>query len=162
MPHWTAVELSPGFAFFLASDGEALTRAAFSRSVEELPRGWSSEGRTDLDPVLRRAVKELKEYFAGKRRAFSVLFQAEGTHFQCEVWKALCEIPYGEVRTYGEIARAIGKPGAARAIGGANHANPIPIFIPCHRVITSDGALGGFAVSLDIKRKLLAIEGIEL
>jgi O-6-methylguanine DNA methyltransferase len=160
MPHWTAIELEPGFAFFLQSDGEKLTGAAFSTSAAESPPGWDEAGRTDDDPILRQAAREIREYFAGRRRVFTVPFEAEGTHFQCEVWKALCEIPYGEVRTYAGIAKVAGNPKAARAVGGANHANPIPIFIPCHRVVTSDGGLGGFAVRLEFKRKLLAIEGV--
>jgi methylated-DNA-[protein]-cysteine S-methyltransferase len=162
MQYWTAVELAPGFAFFLASEGGEVKRAAFSKSAARPPRGWKAAGRNDRHPVLARAVKQLKEYFAGKRRAFTVPFQADGTHFQCEVWQALCGIPFGEVRTYGDVALAAGHPRAARAVGGANRANPIPIFIPCHRVVASGGALGGFSAGLGFKRKLLELEGAAL
>ena len=104
-----------------------------------------------------QAVGELAEYFARKRRRFSVRLDADGTPFQLAVWAALREIPYGEVRTYGEVARMIGRPHAVRAVGGACHANPCPIFTPCHRVVAAHGA-GGFGAGLEVKRRLLALE----
>ena len=104
-----------------------------------------------------RALRELEEYFAGTRRNFSVRLNAEGTPFQLAVWAALRRIPYGEVRTYGEVAAMIGRTGASRAVGGACHANPCPIFTPCHRVVAANGA-GGFGAGLEAKRRLLALE----
>jgi methylated-DNA-[protein]-cysteine S-methyltransferase len=101
---------------------------------------------------------ELKEYFAGERMAFEVELAPEGTPFQLEVWKELMLIPYGETRTYGEIAQALGQPGASRAVGAANGANPIPIVIPCHRVVGSDGTLVGFGGGLRNKALLLEME----
>ncbi len=103
-------------------------------------------------------ASELKEYFAGERMEFDVILAPEGTAFQLQVWKELKLIPYSETRTYGEIASALGQPGATRAVGAANGANPIPIVIPCHRVVGSDGALVGFGGGLKNKALLLAME----
>ena len=101
---------------------------------------------------------ELKEYFAGERMAFEIGLAPEGTPFQIQVWEELKLIPYGETRTYGEIAAALGQPGASRAVGAANGANPIPIVIPSHRVVGSDGTLVGFGGGLKNKALLLAME----
>ncbi|MFB0921402.1 MAG: methylated-DNA--[protein]-cysteine S-methyltransferase [Oscillospiraceae bacterium] len=105
------------------------------------------------------AAKQLREYFAGKRRDFDLPLDAQGTAFQKKVWTALMEIPYGETRSYKDIAEAVGSPKGFRAVGGANHNNPISIIIPCHRVITADGGLGGYGGGLDIKTLLLELEG---
>jgi O-6-methylguanine DNA methyltransferase len=113
-------------------------------------------------PELRRVSDQLVEYFAGSRTAFDIELAPDGTPFQLEVWRALSMIPFGRTASYAEIARRVGKPGAARAVGQANGANPIPIVIPCHRVIAADGTLGGFSSGLGIKRKLLALERISL
>lgn len=102
---------------------------------------------------------QLQEYFAGRRRSFDLELAPRGTSFQREVWSALGEIPYGCTSSYGELAEAIGRPGAMRAVGGANGANPMPIVIPCHRVIAADGTLGGFGGGLDRKVLLLELEG---
>lgn len=110
------------------------------------------------DEPFRRAKRELGEYFDGRRRHFDLPFEPHGTAFQCAVLDALVEIPYGETRSYKEIAEALGKPKAVRAVGGANGSNPIPIIIPCHRVIGSDGTLTGFGGGLDTKRFLLDLE----
>jgi methylated-DNA-[protein]-cysteine S-methyltransferase len=101
---------------------------------------------------------ELLEYCAGTRTAFTFRLAPAGTPFRRRVWEALRRIPYGETRTYGEIAAAVGKPGAARAVGTANHHNPIPVVIPCHRVVGSGGRLCGFGGGLDLKRRLLELE----
>lgn len=110
-------------------------------------------------PLLRRAALELEEYFARRRKRFTVPLQPMGTAFQREVWDALLEIPYGQTVSYGDIAKKLGKPGAARAVGQANGANLLPIFIPCHRVVASDGSLGGYSLGLEAKRVLLRLEG---
>lgn len=101
---------------------------------------------------------QLEEYFAGERRAFDLPLAPKGTAFQQKVWRALTEIPYGETRTYGEIAAAIGNPKAARAVGMANNKNPIGILIPCHRVIGADGKLVGYAGGMEKKAFLLELE----
>jgi methylated-DNA-[protein]-cysteine S-methyltransferase len=103
-------------------------------------------------------VRQLAEYFAGKRTRFELPLDVEGTPFQKSVWNALLQIPYGETRSYGEIAKAVGKPAAARAVGMANHNNPIAIVIPCHRVVGQDGSLTGYAGGVHLKEQLLSIE----
>lgn len=107
-------------------------------------------------------VRELEEYFAGSRREFSFPLDLRGTPFQVKCWRALLEIPYGETRTYADIARAVGQPKGFRAVGLANNRNPIAIVVPCHRVIASDGTLCGYGGGLDVKRKLLELEGVRL
>ncbi|HMK23955.1 MAG TPA: methylated-DNA--[protein]-cysteine S-methyltransferase [Terriglobales bacterium] len=104
-------------------------------------------------------AKQLAEYFAGKRREFTFPLDLRGTPFQLACWHALLAIPYGETRTYADIARAVGKPQAFRAVGMANNRNPIAIVVPCHRVIASDGTLCGYGGGLDVKRRLLELEG---
>lgn len=116
------------------------------------------EGTQGETPVLLQAKRELTEYFSGKRQTFSVPLRPQGTAFQQAVWTALRAIPYGETRSYGEIAAAIGNPKAARAVGSANNKNPILIFTPCHRVVGANGALVGFAAGLPVKEALLALE----
>ncbi len=110
--------------------------------------------------LLAEAERQLDEYFAGKRRAFHLPLNPEGTEFQKKVWNALRGIPCGETRSYGDIARAVGSPRAFRAVGMANHSNPISIIIPCHRVIGADGSLTGYGGGLYIKTFLLELEGI--
>lgn len=110
------------------------------------------------DPVLQLAADQLREYFAGRRRAFTVPLRATGTDFQRTVWQALLTIPHGETRSYGALARAIARPTASRAVGHANSKNPISILVPCHRVIGSDGALTGYAGGAAAKQWLLAHE----
>lgn len=111
-------------------------------------------------PLLRQAASELDEYFVSQRRRFTLPLSAEGTEFQRNVWHALEAVPYGQTCSYGEIAAAIGKPKASRAIGQANNRNPIAIVIPCHRVIGANGKLTGYGGGIDVKERLLAIEGI--
>ncbi len=108
--------------------------------------------------VLLEAERQLKEYFAGKRKSFSIPLDMRGTHFQRSVWEALLAIPFGETRTYGQLAQQVGNPQAARAVGAANGRNPISIIVPCHRVIGSSGKLTGFAGGLETKERLLDME----
>lgn len=110
------------------------------------------------DPLLAEAFRELEEYFSGTRQTFDLPLAPQGTAFQRRVWEALRRIPYGETATYREIADAVDCPGGSRAVGMANHCNPIAIFIPCHRVIGANGKLVGYAGGLDLKRKLLELE----
>lgn len=111
--------------------------------------------------ALRETTKQLEEYFARRRKKFDLPLDLVGTAFQKRVWQALLEIPYGEVRTYKQIAQAIGAPKAVRAVGGANNKNKLPIFVPCHRVIGSNGSLVGYRSGLAIKRQLLDLEGYQ-
>ncbi|MGF6723449.1 methylated-DNA-[protein]-cysteine S-methyltransferase [Paraburkholderia sp. GAS41] len=110
------------------------------------------------DPTLLNVERQLEEYFAGKRNRFEIPLDFRGTEFQKKVWNALVDIPYGETRTYAEIAASIGSPKAVRAVGAANGRNPISIVAPCHRVIGSSGELTGFAGGLDRKETLLVLE----
>jgi methylated-DNA-[protein]-cysteine S-methyltransferase len=109
-------------------------------------------------PVLVETERQLQEYFAGQRKTFALTLDMAGTTFQRKVWNALLTIPFGETRSYGQIARQIGNPAAVRAVGAANGRNPVSIVAPCHRVIGSAGALTGFAGGLDVKARLLALE----
>jgi methylated-DNA-[protein]-cysteine S-methyltransferase len=111
-----------------------------------------------LHPVLRETERQLKEYFEGKRRSFSLALDMRGTRFQNDVWEALLAIPFGETRSYGQLAKQLGNPKATRAVGAANGRNPISIIVPCHRVIGSSGRLTGFAGGLNTKAHLLELE----
>ena len=113
----------------------------------------------DSAHAMQPFVRELEEYFAGDRRDFSFPLDLRGTNFQLACWRALIAIPYGETRSYADIARAVGRPQGFRAVGMANNRNPVAIVVPCHRVIASDGTLCGYGGGLDIKRKLLELEG---
>ncbi len=117
-----------------------------------------SGARAPETTLERRVARELREYGRGERRDFTFAISLEGTSFDKRVWNALLQIPYGETVTYGEVASSIGNPGAARAVGAANHRNPIPIVVPCHRVVAADGKLGGYGGGLDLKRRLLDLE----
>ena len=112
-------------------------------------------------PLLHRAKEQLLEYLAGERKKFDLPLAPHGTPFQQRVWNALQEIPWGETRSYKDIALAVDCPKGFRAVGMANRSNPLPIFIPCHRVIAADGSLGGYAGGLELKKALLTIEGMQ-
>lgn len=111
-------------------------------------------------PLLARGRAELLDYLAGVRRSFDLPLAPRGTPFQLAVWRALADIPYGQTITYGALAQRLGCPGASRAVGQANHRNPLPIFLPCHRVVGTKGALTGYAGGLELKAWLLRLEGI--
>ena len=130
----------------------ALTRL---RLPNDLPV-WT--GRGEETPLLLRAREELLSYLSGARRTFDLPLNPAGTSFQRAVWACLRDIPYGQTRTYGAVAAAIGRPTAVRSVGQANHRNPLPILIPCHRVVGKNGALTGYAGGLALKRALLALE----
>lgn len=124
--------------------------------------GWlrSAAPEAVVEPAFepcREAARQLVEYLDGKRRRFELVLDLRGTEFQRRVWQALLEIPYGETRSYGDVARTIGQAPAVRAVGAANGANPIPIVVPCHRVVAAHG-IGGYGGGLSLKRRLLALE----
>lgn len=146
---------SPVGPLFLAASAKGLVRLEFEKRKMDLDSKIQlRESKQALTPYLR----ELNEYFAGERREFSMPLDLRGTRFQLACWQALLAIPYGETRTYAEIARAIGHPQAFRAVGMSNNRNPVAIVVPCHRVIASGGSLCGYGGGLDIKRKLLDLE----
>ena len=133
-------------------------RSESSRSKNGRARG-RQVGFEESPDAMGPFVRELEEYFAGGRREFSFALDLRGTDFQLACWRALLAIPYGETRTYADIARAVGRPQGFRAVGMANNRNPVAIVVPCHRVIASDGTLCGYGGGLDLKRKLLQLEG---
>ena len=146
---------SPVGRLLVAGDESGLRRIGFPEGKGAvLPeREWRQESAS-----LHEAVEQLRAYFAGERKSFDLPMHFEGTPFQKKVWRALQAIPYGETISYGELARRVGTPKASRAVGSANGCNQIPIVIPCHRVIASDGTLGGFGGGLPTKRILLDLE----
>lgn len=150
-----------GWALAVAEDGH-LVRLSHFDSAEEAQRA-----RRELHPKAVHAPDrpplpdlrgQLEEYFAGRRRDFDLPLAPQGTGFQRQVWRALEEIPFGETRSYADVARAVGRPRGYQAVGQANHENPIGIVIPCHRVIATDGGLGGYAGGVERKRHLLDLE----
>lgn len=134
----------------VSTDSNAVTRI-------ELNGGECGEARTPMEKFVER---ELMEYFDGQRCQFSFPVKTAGTAFQERVWAELLKIPYGQTASYGDIANRLGKPGASRAVGTANHRNPVPIVIPCHRVVATGGKLGGFGGGIELKKKLLNLETI--
>jgi methylated-DNA-[protein]-cysteine S-methyltransferase len=146
---------SPVGELLLTSDGDALTGILLPRPGRvQTPR---SEWLRD-DATFREARAQLNAYFAGDLKAFDLPLRPEGTAFQLQVWRELCNIPYGTTISYAEQARRVGRPGAARAVGAANGRNPLPIVVPCRRVIGADGTLTGFGGGLECKRRLLDLE----
>lgn len=143
---------SPLGALELYEERGALVRLSFSPYSEDID---------SPTPLLLEGKRQLDEYFAGTRQSFDLPMTPAGTEFQKNVWTALTQIPYGETRSYGEIATQIGNPKASRAVGMANNRNPLPILIPCHRVIGADGKLVGYAGGLGVKVFLLGVEGMD-
>ncbi|MFM7625615.1 MAG: methylated-DNA--[protein]-cysteine S-methyltransferase [Gammaproteobacteria bacterium] len=149
---------TPLGSLLAVADGEALLSLEFGvgrRAPQPSPE-WTARPSS---PVLRATAAQIAGYFAGRRRVFDLPLRPQGTPFQRDAWEALRRIPYGETRSYGEQAIAVGRANAARAVGAANARNPIVIVIPCHRVIGGDGSLTGFAAGLSRKQELLRLEG---
>jgi methylated-DNA-[protein]-cysteine S-methyltransferase len=137
----------------------SLTIASSDRGLVSVQFGLNMPADGVIDDAANRdAVEQLQEYFEGKRTHFDLPLDVQGTPFQVSVWNELLKIPYGTTCSYIDIARSLGKPGAARAVGMANHENPIAVVIPCHRVVGSDGSLTGYAGGLHLKKQLLGIE----
>lgn len=164
----TLLHSSIGPLFLAASDKglfalEFDARLPGQQTIRPNPRNLREESKAvrfeQSDHAMRPYVRELEEYFTGTRREFSFPLDLRGTEFQLACWRALLAIPYGKTRTYADIARAVGRPQGFRAVGMANNRNPIAIVVPCHRVIASDGTLCGYGGGLEIKRKLLQLEG---
>ena len=153
---WFASPVGP---LLLAGSRQGLSCVSFSRGKHAVAvdPGWAEDGSQFQD-----ATRQLREYFAGERKTFSLTLCPEGTDFQRAVWSELRKIPYGETISYKQLACRIGKPKAVRAVGAANGANPIPIIIPCHRVIGHDGSLIGFGGGLPLKKRLLQLESRQL
>jgi len=160
---------SPIGPLFLAASPSGLVALEFDvrvtgqQTIRPNPRDLRCESkavRFETDDLgMSCYTRQLHEYFAGSRREFTFPLDLRGTEFQLACWNALLAIPYGETRTYADIARAVGRPQGFRAVGMANNRNPVAIVVPCHRVIASDGTLCGYGGGLDVKRKLLQLEG---
>lgn len=150
---------SPLGALTLAGDGDALTGLYFSAPVR--PPAAAALG-TRVTTGFDAGVEQLREYFAGARREFDLALRPAGSPFQQQVWNLVRRIPYGETRSYGQLAAQLGDPAKSRAVGAANGQNPLPIIVPCHRVIGADGRLTGYGGGLDRKRVLLGLERSEV
>jgi methylated-DNA-[protein]-cysteine S-methyltransferase len=153
MLEWTEAVFLDGLKLRLVASDSGI------RFIEFTPAESPDGRRQDSNPVLREAISQLRAYFARELRQFKLPLDMRGTDFQKSVWRELEKIPYGETRSYAQIAKAIGAPTAVRAVGAANGANPIAIVVPCHRVIGSSGKLTGYGGGLPLKKKLLELEG---
>ena len=152
MLEWIRAEPAPGLSLRVVASAAGIRAIDFG-----LGREWDAAAG-DANRFLREAVRQLRAYFAGELRDFDLPLDLQGTQFQLRVWKELTAIAYGTVRSYAQVAEAIGAPKAVRAVGAANGANPIPIVVPCHRVIGSSGKLVGYGGGLPLKRRLLDLE----
>ncbi|MEW6267356.1 MAG: methylated-DNA--[protein]-cysteine S-methyltransferase [Thermodesulfobacteriota bacterium] len=156
---YTVLEAPPG-PVFLAETRQGVLCVSFGpqglNDLTAFARRWHPEAQ--IIPSVVESTAQVQDYLDGKRREFKLTLDLKGTEFQRQVWRALSLIPYGQTSTYGRIAERIGRPGAARAVGQACGANPIPLIIPCHRVLASNGGLGGFGSGLHWKRWLLNLE----
>jgi methylated-DNA-[protein]-cysteine S-methyltransferase len=153
MLEWTEVKVADGVDLRLVASAGGIRAIEFDRQpVPECPRN-------DRNPLLLEAARQLQAYFAGQLREFQLPLDVEGTVFQKRVWREVGSIPFGETRSYLQISTAIGSPRAVRAVGAANGANPVPIVVPCHRVIGVNGKLVGYGGGLALKRRLLEMEG---
>ena len=153
---------SPVGPLLLAADDDGVRAIEFQPSRHAVKReaDWQEVDWTDcVHPLLHRLRQQLDEYFAGSRRTFDLPLAPRGTEFQCTVWRTLASIPYGKTVSYAHLATQVGKPTATRAVGAANGRNPLPIVLPCHRVIGADGSLTGFGGGLPTKQFLLQLEG---
>jgi methylated-DNA-[protein]-cysteine S-methyltransferase len=158
--HAASVIESPVGRLHLAATAEGLTHILFVDQMDREPQIVPGTGAAQR--IVRETESQLADYFAGRRRQFDVPLAPAGTDFQRAAWKALAEVPYGETISYAELARRMERPRAVRAVGAANGANPIPIILPCHRIIGADNSLTGYGGGLDRKRRLLSLEGVEL
>ena len=158
--HASRVIDSPVGRLCLAATDEGLTHILFVDRMEREPSPVAGSGAAAR--IVSETERQLTDYFAGRRTRFDVPLAPTGTEFQLAAWKALADVPYGETISYAELAIRMDRPSAVRAVGAANGANPIPIILPCHRIIGADGTLTGYGGGLETKRRLLALEGVEL
>jgi methylated-DNA-[protein]-cysteine S-methyltransferase len=156
---FTHLEETPVGRILIAGDCQGLRHVCFAASHYSAPVTTPAEDWERNEKPLKEVVRQLKAYFSGKLRKFDVPLAGDGTEFQCQVWKALCRIPYGTTMSYGGVAKSLGNPAASRAVGLANGRNPISIIVPCHRVIGSNGKLVGYGGGLPFKQALLKLEG---
>lgn len=152
-----AISPTPLGKVTICSDGHAITGLHLEgdRYFSNIPDSWTQD---TVSPLLKQAGKELEEYFQRQKKTFDLPISAAGTTFQKAVWDAISQIPYGKTASYSEIATKIGKPKSARAVASAIGRNPICLVVPCHRIIASDGGLGGYIAGLNVKKKLLELE----
>ena len=155
MPCWNQFDPAPDITLYLAASDSGICRVSFTN---DMPPGWTRSS-TDL---LQEAMRQLGSYFHQRLQKFDLPLHLVGTPFQRKVWSGLLEIPYGRAISYAELAERVNSPKAFRAVGAANGRNPVPIIVPCHRVINADGSLGGYSCGLDYKRRLLELEGVHL
>jgi len=148
----------------VAATPQGVCKIALGRETAQDFLGWLERHvghvprRPECSGLVALALDQIAEYLAGRRREFDLPLDVRGTDFQRRAWAAVAAIPYGQTRTYSQVAQAIGRPAAVRAVGAANGANPLPLVVPCHRVLGSDGSLTGYGGGLDVKRKLLDME----
>ena len=154
MLEWSDVQLIDGLTLRVVASEAGI------RSIEFHPEGEVDGGRNDKNARISDVCAQLRAYFGGKLREFRVQLDMKGTEFQLRCWRYLETIPYGETRSYTQVAAAIGAPTAVRAVGAANGSNPVPIIVPCHRVIGASGKLVGYGGGLPLKRRLLELEGV--
>jgi methylated-DNA-[protein]-cysteine S-methyltransferase len=156
MTNWTVIAPAADTTLYIAAGDRGVCHISFT---DEILPGWT---RKDSHPLLRDAARQLKLYFERRLKDFDVPLEMNGTPFQRKVWNMLLEIPYGEVISYAQLADRVGSPRGFRAVGAANGKNPIPIIVPCHRVINTGGGLGGYSCGLPYKRRLLELEGVKV
>ncbi|MCI5968390.1 methylated-DNA--[protein]-cysteine S-methyltransferase [Helicobacter sp.] len=154
MTQYVGIQNSPLGEILVMDNGEEILEVRFRQNISQLYLQSHKQS-----PLTLATFSQLKEYLTQKRQVFTLPLNPKGTAFQKSVWKILCTIPYGETLSYGKIADIIGNPKSARAIGSANHHNPIAILIPCHRVISANGAINGYASGIQKKIELLKLEG---
>ena len=152
MREWCEMEPASGVRLRLAAEEDGISE------IDLQPEGEPAGRHNDANLLLCEATRQLREYFAGERGRFELRLAARGTEFQRRVWRELERIPYGQTRSYGQIAAAVGAPRSVRAVGAANGRNPLPIVVPCHRVIGADGRLTGYGGGLPLKQLLLELE----
>jgi methylated-DNA-[protein]-cysteine S-methyltransferase len=153
MPEWSDIQVDKGLTVRISTSPSGV------RSIEFEPFRPAGGQRNDRNRLIEETARQLREYFAGARRAFDLPLDMQGTEFQKRVWQYLETISYGQTRSYAQVAAAIGSPAAVRAVGAANGANPVPIVVPCHRVIGAAGKLTGYGGGLPLKQRLLELEG---
>ena len=153
MTNWTVISPAADTTLYVAAGDRGICHISFTNDIS---RDWR---RDDSLPLLREAARQLTRYFEGRLKDFDLPLEMNGTLFQRKVWDTLLGIPYGKVISYAQLANRVGSPRGFRAVGAANGKNPIPIIVPCHRVINTGGGLGGYSCGLAYKRRLLELEG---